>query len=209
MIIIEHLEDILSPWLYYEYKHSAEIYPDLIITNLKNKLERVLMAEHSSSVSISVREIPFQKVIVLDPMAEKPLVPEDFDGSVVVVGGILGDHPPKGRTKELLSSKLNCEIRHLGEKQLSIDSAVYVAYSIKNGKRLEEIEFVDGIEIEIGGGRTMELPYRYPVKNGKVTISDELVRYIKEELDMDDSHALRTGKPVSIVDKFRKRLSLR
>jgi len=210
VIVIEHLEDVVSPWLFYEYKHSAEIYPKLLITNVKDTLERIVLSEYCNVISLSIVDIPFKKVIVLDPLAEKPLTQNDFKDSVVVVGGILGNHPPQGRTKELLSSKLECETRTLGEGQFPIDSAVYIASMIKKGKSIDSIDFVEGFQIKIPGEyeRIIELPYRYPIVNGKVFISEELLKYIKEELELDDQIAFRKGKAVSIVDKIRKHLSL-
>lgn len=208
MIVIEHLEEVLSPWLYYEYKHSAEICPDIVITNVRDDLERFILSEVCNAISISVRKIPFKKVIVLDPAADVTFRPEDYDESVVVViGGILGDNPPRGRTREYLSKKLNCEVRNLGKIQMSIDSAVYVAKRILEGATIDDIDFVDGIKIRMEKGREIELPYRYPVVNSKPLISDELVEYIKNEMDYDHKTSLITGRAVSMVDKLRKRLS--
>jgi len=211
MIIIEHLEDVLSPWLFYEYKHSAEIYPKLLITNVRDYLERIVLSEYCNAISLSITDIPFKKIVVLDPLADEPLTQDDFKNSVIVVGGILGDHPPRGRTRELLSSKVRCETRTLGEGQFSIDSAVYIASMVEKGISIDSIDFVDGFQINIPGKyeRIIELPYRYPIVNGRVLISEELLKYIREEMELDDHIALRSGKAVSIVDKIKKHLSLR
>lgn len=208
MIIIEHLEEVVSPWLYYEYKHSAEVCEDLLITNVRDESERLILSEICDTISISIKKLPFRKIIVLDPLADVTLRPEDFEDAVVVVGGILGDHPPQGRTRKYLSSVLNCEIRNLGKIQMSIDSAVYVAIQISKGVKFEDLKFVDGLEIAIDDVRTVELPYRYPIVESKPFISEELVEYIKNEMDYDYRISLLTGRPVSISDKFRRRLSL-
>lgn len=65
------------------------------------------------------------RVCLLDPKAPLPLSPEDhgkFDW--FLYGGILGDDPPRDRTAEL--RKLGFEGRHLGEVQMTTDTAVGV-----------------------------------------------------------------------------------
>jgi ribosome biogenesis SPOUT family RNA methylase Rps3 len=65
------------------------------------------------------------RVCLLDPRATKVLSPEDADlFDVFLYGGILGDDPPRDRTGEL--RKLGFEGRHLGEKQMTTDTAVKV-----------------------------------------------------------------------------------
>ena len=54
--------------------------------------------------SIANKEVvvPFKRTILLDMRAEKVLEPSDFEKyDLFVFGGILGDHPPQDRTKEL------------------------------------------------------------------------------------------------------------
>jgi ribosome biogenesis SPOUT family RNA methylase Rps3 len=46
--------------------------------------------------------------------AEKTMAPDDYDNfDVYVFGGILGDHPPKDRSREL--RELNFSIRKMGD----------------------------------------------------------------------------------------------
>lgn len=69
------------------------------------------------------------RLCLLDPRAEKVISPEDaelFDG--FLFGGILGDDPPRDRTKEL--RKLGYEGRHLGSVQMTTDTACYVRTSM-------------------------------------------------------------------------------
>jgi ribosome biogenesis SPOUT family RNA methylase Rps3 len=69
---------------------------------------------------------PASRICLLDPRAEKAISPEDadlFDG--FLFGGILGDDPPRDRTKEL--RKLGYEGRHLGSVQMTTDTACYVS----------------------------------------------------------------------------------
>lgn len=77
-----------------------------------------------------------KQVCLLDLRAEKELTTGDNTTiDVFVFGGILGDHPPRDRTKLL---RTNIEtMRHLGQPQLSTDTAVLVSKLIlKNGLSL-------------------------------------------------------------------------
>lgn len=72
---------------------------------------------------------PASRICLLDPKAEKVISPADaelFDG--FLFGGILGDDPPRDRTKEL--RKLGYEGRHLGSVQMTTDTACYVSEDI-------------------------------------------------------------------------------
>ena len=75
-------------------------------------------------------------VCLLDLRAEKELSSRDGGSlQVFVFGGILGDHPPRDRTK-LLRGNIET-MRHLGQPQLSTDTAVLVSKLIlRNGLEL-------------------------------------------------------------------------
>ncbi|KAL4493087.1 hypothetical protein ABPG72_003172 [Tetrahymena utriculariae] len=92
--------------------------------------------------------IPFKKVILLDMRGEKELQPSDLeDYDAFVFGGILGDHPPKDRTKELRNEGF--ELRKLTKIQMSTDTAVLASKIIMYDKvKLEDIPFVEEPEIE-------------------------------------------------------------
>ena len=94
-------------------------------------------------------------------------------------GGILGDYPPKARTKELQIP--NAERRNLGKEQMSTDTAVLVVKLIVDGTPLEKIEFKDEIEIEIKEGESILLPYRYVVKNKKPVLPAGLIEMLKKQ----------------------------
>jgi ribosome biogenesis SPOUT family RNA methylase Rps3 len=68
---------------------------------------------------------PKERVCLLDPKAEKTISPADSDEfDVFLFGGILGDDPPRDRTKEL--RKLGFPGRNLDTVQMTTDTAVYV-----------------------------------------------------------------------------------
>jgi ribosome biogenesis SPOUT family RNA methylase Rps3 len=203
LFVIQHLEEKLTRWSWYEYLHAAEHVEPLLITGLKNPEERGYASRHLSAVEHDVWDLPFSRVVVLDPAAEEELKPEDFrEPCAVVVGGILGDHPPRGRTRDLLTSKFTEPIaRNIGEEQFPVDAAVFVAYIVSRGKELREIPVRVGVEVEVQKNHIVELPYAYPVVDGRAFISEKLLRYLtSDEIVRDEERALRTGHMPSVVE---------
>ncbi len=184
LFVIEHLEPKLSEWLCIEYSHAAQIVGQkrLLITNVEKedefrKLAKIVRVERKRACEIfSQREL-----IVLDPRARRGLSPHDLRGKrAIVIGGILGDEPPLGRTRELLTETLpKAPAKNLGKKQLSIDGAIYVAKQVSEGKSLEDVPLQHGLEIQISRTHSTFLPYAYPLVRGKPLISSKLVAYIK------------------------------
>lgn len=183
-IVIEHLEPRLSDWLLAEYSHAAEILDrNLLITNVKLESERRKLSRFCRVVKESVTEVfDSHRLLVLDPQAEKPLSKKDFSGrDGIVIGGILGDDPPLGRTKKLLTDRLpGCRKRNIGKLQFSIDGTVFVLKEIMGGKKLREIPVVYELEIPIEKGCSIVLPFAYPLVNGKPLISRKLIGYLKK-----------------------------
>jgi ribosome biogenesis SPOUT family RNA methylase Rps3 len=122
------------------------------------------------------------EVIVLDLCAKRKLSPADLRGKqAVVVGGILGNDPPLGRTRELLTKSLRgAAVRNLGKHQFSIDGAVKVAKLVSDGKPLEKVPVQLGLEVKVSRDYSTFLPYAFPLVNGKPLISRELVKYLKK-----------------------------
>ena len=204
--IIEHLEPVLGRWVWFEYKHASKIVgrENLIFTNVKNWKEAKKLAELGSVFNKSVRELPFsqRKMVVLDPDAKKLLEPRDFRKiSCVVIGGILGDHPPLGRTKKLISRFLPFSMkRSLGKYQFSIDGSVYLAREVSGGRKLKEIPVKVGLDIRVDEYYTITLPFAFPLVNKKPLISKDLVCYLKKDIIKDEEIMLREGRIPSIVD---------
>ncbi|WP_440059834.1 hypothetical protein ACSU1N_01335 [Thermogladius sp. 4427co] len=189
-IVIEHLEEGLTPWLILEYRHASLIAGSnrIIFTNVPGKYRR-LLAQYGTVMEESVVELvrrkvfPPDKTIILDPRAEKALeYGELSSASYVVVGGILGDHPPRGRTYQYITSKLpGCPARNIGDKQFSIDGTVYyVMYMLRN-RGVQGLEFVDGVTIETEYG-SVYLPYRYPALGGRPLLAPGLEYYLKHRM---------------------------
>lgn len=197
LFVIEHLESEISKWLYLEYEHASRIVgrDRLVFTNVKREKDAKTLSNIGTVKSESFIEVFDQgRIVILDPQAEERLKPEDLEGKeAIIIGGILGDHPPRGRTRELITSKApNSIVRNIGEGQFSIDGAVYIAKLVSEGFRLEEIPVKMGLHIRIDDRAEVYLPYMYPLKDGKPVISEELIRYLaSEEIVMDEEALLK------------------
>jgi ribosome biogenesis SPOUT family RNA methylase Rps3 len=195
--IIEVCEPFISNWLLLEIKHSSIIVgkDKLLITNVKENYVQYLSkyGNVSSSSIIDLKDL-HDKIIILDPLADLTLTPEEASNHMLVIGGILGDDPPRGRTFKYITSKLpNCKARNLGKKQFSIDGAIYVAKLINEGKKLEEIPIMENLVIKVDEFHEIILPYVYPLVNNKPLISDELIEYLKYYIE-EDEEMLLSGK---------------
>jgi len=199
-IVIEHLEPVLSKWLWIEYKHVSGLVgkEKLIFTNVKKKKTRRKLSALGEALSESICELEVdrRKIIVLDQKASKHLVPEDFSNiEYVVVGGIMGDDPPRRRTWLYLTSRLKeAKARTLGDYQFAIDGAVYMALQVSQGKKLEEIPVQIGLDIRVDEYLTVHLPYAYPLVNGRPLISEELVRFLIDEIEDYEAEAIKRGE---------------
>jgi ribosome biogenesis SPOUT family RNA methylase Rps3 len=121
------------------------------------------------------------RLIILDPQANETLSPECVsDDDVIVVGGILGADPPLGRTKRMITDRVpGARSYNIGSRQLTIDGSVFVASKVAGGSEIDEIDFVDDIEIRTDWSTMITLPYRYPIRDGKPIISNEIVDLVK------------------------------
>lgn len=184
LIAIEHLEPSLSEWSFIEYAHAAKIArkENLVVTNVKDlrsrrKLFKLCRVERKSVLEL----FSHSRLLILDPKARKPLSFRDFRSDcIVVIGGILGDDPPRGRTAELLSSRApKVKKRNLGPKQFSTDGSVFVIREIAGGRNLNQVKTVSELEIPVSSLSSVVLPFAYPISGGKPVVSKELVRYLK------------------------------
>ena len=167
-IVIEHLEAEMFPWCICEYSR--------VLADLKDRVlfTRVPLQDSSAHFATALGNNQFtdksiaevcadrSRVCLLDEQASLELSPEDCsDFDYCLVGGILGnvDELDADRTKELRT--LGFPTRHLGTQQMTADTAAVVADMIVNqGKRLEEISFVDRPEFPIGPNESLILPFR-------------------------------------------------
>ncbi len=184
LFVIENLEPKLSEWLYIEYSSSARILgDDLLITNVRKpaefrRLARVARVERKRAQQLFRHEA----VVLLDPLAEEELTPADLGGdSVILIGGILGNDPPIGRTQELLTRNFSgAKVRHIGEHQFSIDGAAYLAKQVSRGRAVAEVPIQVGVELKLARGYSNFLPYAFPLVRGRPMVSPKLVAYLKK-----------------------------
>lgn len=206
IIVIEHLEPFTSKWMFIEIKHSALLAApyQLWLTNVRRECERIIFSHYVSKVyresiiDLSKR-LRCNRIIILDPDASTPLTPTDFKKpSIVVVGGIMGSHPPEKRTKKYLSEKMSHAIRrNIGKGQFTINGAVYVLRQVLDGKSIEEIKTVNGLKINTIDGEIL-LPYTFPLENGKPVILEEEIVYIRDMLPLDEEKYILEEKIPSI-----------
>ena len=194
-IIIEHLEPEISPWLLLEYRHVSQIHGKerVWFTNVPIRYHRLLRLYgrvfEESVIELLVKVfIDPSQTIILDPSASRRLQYSDLvNAKYIIIGGILGDHPPRGRTRIYITNRAPPIVRafNIGEEQYSIDgSAYYVKYLIEH-KNDKGFQYVDGVRIETEYGYVY-LPYRYPLVNGKPLLADGLEYYLKYRRLRDD-----------------------
>jgi ribosome biogenesis SPOUT family RNA methylase Rps3 len=184
--IIEHLEPELWEWCLLEYEHISETVgsENLWFTNIKNKKDAEKLKKLGKVSEQALVELNLEKnqMCILDPESEKVLEPGDNKKfKYFVFGGILGDYPPRKRTKEELTSKFEgIEARNIGKEQMSTDNAVFTVKQIVEGKRIDELKFQDNINIEINEFESVNLPYRYNLVNGKPFMPEKVLEAIRE-----------------------------
>ncbi|MBI5072759.1 hypothetical protein HZA99_02995 [Candidatus Woesearchaeota archaeon] len=182
--IIEHLDPELYDWCLLEYTHISEIVgkENLIFTNVRNVEERKKLERLGTVEEKSVTQLKYPRLCILDPAASKTLEPADkqsFD--YLLFGGILGDWPPRQRTKKELTRKLDAQSRNLGQPQMSTNTAVYVAKKIIDGKKFSEFQFIEELVIPVEDGEEIELPFRFVVENGKPVLAKGYVEFVRKQ----------------------------
>ncbi len=182
--VVENLEPKISRWVLIEYEWISHNVGkrDLIFTNVRTRIDA--LEKFGKVYPESVSELPFTNCCILDPQADKLLTPSEakkFD--YFIFGGILGNNPVEGRTKKWLTSKMEgkCQVRNLGSKQFSTDTAVLVTKMIFEGTPLEKIQFKEPLIIETGPNEEVELPYPYVLRNGEPVVSPKLVEMLKKQ----------------------------
>lgn len=183
--VVEHLEPRLWYWCFIEYKSISKIVgkDNVIFSNIKNEKDKNKLRDYGKVVNKSVKELKLQNVCLLDPDAKKTLNHKDAKKfKFFMFGGILGDYPPKKRTRDELTKFIkNVEVRNIGKEQLSTDNAVFVVHEIVKGISLSKMKFKKNVEIRINDIETIELPFSYPIVNGKARMSEELIDFIKKK----------------------------
>ena len=185
IFIIEHLEPEIFEWCLIEYKNISLTVGknNLWFTNIKTDKNKDILEPYGQVFLQSVKDLKLDNVCVLDPTVQRTL--DIFEARLFnyfIFGGILGDYPPKQRTRAELTSIIpDAQVRNIGTEQMSTDNAVLVVSEIVKGRKFEELQFQDTIEIEINEVESVQLPYRYRVIDMKPFVSAELVDYLKKK----------------------------
>ncbi len=186
-LIIENCEEKLWYWLYLEYKHASDIWErNVIFTNVKDPEMFSILKNLGEVYKESFMELfDDRKIIILDPMAEKPLSQKDFENKdYILVGGILGDREITGKTRELITKKAkNATVRNLGKIQLTIDSAALVAKLIYLGMDLNDIKITNEVEIRLNDVESIILPYGYVIIDDKPLLTPGLIEYLVKKFE--------------------------
>jgi len=180
IVVVEHLDPEVFKWCEIEYEHISEVLgkDSVLFTNTDD----AVLAKLGKVEKKSVREMGLKDACVLDPDAEETLTPEIAKKyKYFIFGGILGDYPPKKRTKEELTEKLPYPAYNLGKDQMSTDTAVIVTKQIYEGTALQDLKFVDQMEIEIEEGLSVTLPFKYLIIDNKVQISPKVIELLREQ----------------------------
>ena len=178
--VVEHLEPKVFPWCKLEYKHISKWVGknNLIFTNTKS----AVLKKFGTVKPQSVKKLRFNSACVLDPEAKQTLTPEIAKKyNYFIFGGILGDDPPRERTKEELTRFLSYPAFNLGKDQMSTDTAVIVTKLITDGKKLESLKFQQGIEVKINSYEEVHLPYKYLLINNKPLLAPGIVEMLRKQ----------------------------
>jgi ribosome biogenesis SPOUT family RNA methylase Rps3 len=174
--VVENCEEEFGSWLFLEYSNIANLVSglygqkenidfNLMITNFNFQnqddphfllfLEKV-KSIYKNKVQVNQQKImhtpntiPKERICLLDMRAETTLNQEDLNKfDYFLYGGILGDHPPKDRTKNLRDQ--GYEIRRLGVHQMPTDVAIHTSKMILEGQSMfENINFITDPNIPI------------------------------------------------------------
>jgi ribosome biogenesis SPOUT family RNA methylase Rps3 len=182
IFVIEHMEPKVWKWCILEYSHMSSVVgkENLWFTNVKNGAEK--LKKLGKVFSKSITSMKLENPVILDADANSTLKPADAKKFThIIFGGILGDYPPRGRTRDLRIKMQGVEARNMGSEQMSTDTAVLVAHTILSGLPLHKIRFTHHVDIDIRKGESVTLPYKYVLKDGKPVLAPGLVEMLRRQ----------------------------
>ncbi|KAL2915686.1 hypothetical protein HK105_204871 [Polyrhizophydium stewartii] len=190
--VVEHLEEEIEGWSELEYRNMlANVgHGNLWLSHVSESVARNPPASLAGAVvstnSIQTWEgVDLSRVLLADPAATQPLSPEDAGNyDYILFGGILGDDPPRDRTKEL--RVMGFATRHLGKEQMTTDTAVLVSQIVlEKGVPLDQIDYVDRPEIKLGRRETVIMPFRYiRLPDGQPRLPPGMLEHLKRSNDL-------------------------
>lgn len=199
VIIIEHMEEYPTRWLLEEYTVShleaERVGFHLVVAGVRDpRLQALLTRRRIAWVEEhSWEAVDRPGTIVLDMWAQKDLEPEEASAACCfVVGGIMGDHPPRRRGLQLSWRFDWASTRRMGQAQMTIHTAVWAVTAISRGTRVEDLPIGVGgtVEVETAMGTlTVELPYAYPIgEDGKPRVPERIARLLARGVVWDEEY---------------------
>jgi len=193
----------IPPWVKLEYSHmqilagsDAQVRFTYLSKSSSESLDATFAVEsknpslatfscHQESILdlMKISGISIEKICLLDPKAERELLPEDGDNfEWFLFGGILGDDPPRDRTSTLRVHGFPS--RHLGPIQMTTDTAVGVTKLVVADKiPLPNVHYTDYPTIRFNAKESVEMPFRYIVVNGEPLLPPGMKELLKKDLD--------------------------
>ncbi|MEM2627164.1 MAG: SAM-dependent methyltransferase [Ignisphaera sp.] len=200
IVVVEHLEPCINRWVLKEYEYVLGIYGSrLMITNVKDENHLRILSKYTQMVvKESVTELlrDLNDVVVLDLRAPKTLEPSELKTvKYIIIGGIMGSHPPKSRTWLYITSKLpKAKPRNIGPYQYTIAGTAYVLRQIEEGRAVSEIKSIYGLSLKkLMSGIELEvsLPYAFPVDDeGKVVLPSDYLKVVVEHIPVYEHRIL-------------------
>ncbi len=202
IIVIEHQEEHPTRWLLAEYEESYREAErsglKLLISNVRDpRLQSLLSSKGIPWIwehSWQVFDIP--GTIVLDMWAPRDLTPEEaLVGRVFIIGGIMGDHPPRGRGRHLSWSFDWSSKRKIGDIQMSINTTAWALARIIEGYSIEELPLCSqGANVKISSGLMsfeIYLPYAYPCdESGKPLIPRRIMEILSRGVVWEEEYLM-------------------
>ncbi len=189
IIVIDNLEVKASRWVVEEYVEAFHVARSsgfkLYVSGLVTPELEALLARRGVEILGDSRSLCNRPdSILLDLWAEKTLDPlEAWGASCFIIGGIMGDHPPRGRTRLLYDKYPYAARRNIGPLQFSVDGTVKVLVKILKGMKVEEIKVEYPVTLEVKtplGTIVVELPYAYPLEGERPMVPEGIVRLIEK-----------------------------
>lgn len=184
--VIEHMEDQIKGWPELEYTNILLKTNNLHLI-LQQNFDKASIPDALAGAKITFESIATwpqaekDRVLLLDPASTQLLSPADgLSYKYLLFGGILGDDPPKDRTKQLRD--LGFVTRQLGNLQMTTDTAVMVAQQIVEHRiNIEDLEWVDFPDIQLSRRESVQMPFRYlKTEGGGPLLPKGMVAHLKK-----------------------------
>ncbi len=201
IIVIEHMEPFMSRWILEEYKEAMNIASKsgltMSITGVRDPVAEALLKRnnipYTSIHSWEVCDRP--GAIVLDLWADRDLKTwEASNASCFIIGGIMGDNPPRGRGVILRSMFDWASIRRLGPLQLSVDTTVRVISKILEGYEITDIKMSNSVRLIVKtplGDVEVSLPFAYILdERGNPLVSKGITELLSRGIMWDEETLL-------------------